>query len=62
MLLDLAIAIFLFAGWMRRDARQRGISATPYLVALPFLGSIAALAYLVRRGLGRTNRHEIRET
>lgn len=58
MLLDLAIALFLFSGWMRRDARDRGIPAVPYLIALPFLGSIAALAYLVHRGLQRVPREE----
>ncbi|MDC0671870.1 hypothetical protein [Nannocystis radixulma] len=51
MLLDLAIALFLVAGWLRRDARTRGIEAWPYLVALPFLGSISPLAYLVHRRL-----------
>lgn len=53
MLLDLAIALFLVAGWLRRDARARGIEAWPYIVALPFLGSISPLAYLVHRGLKR---------
>lgn len=51
MLLDLAIALFLVAGWLRRDARARGIEAWPYLLALPFLGSISPLAYLVHRRL-----------
>jgi hypothetical protein len=49
MLLDLSIALFLVGGWLRRDARARGVSPTPYLIALPVLGSIAALVYLVRR-------------
>ncbi len=49
MLLDLTIALFLVGAWIRRDARARGVNAVPYLVALPLLGSIAALAYLVRR-------------
>jgi len=47
--LDLCISCFLVGGWMRRDARERGISALPFLVLLPFLGSISALLYLVRR-------------
>lgn len=51
MLLDLTICLFLVAGWIRRDARARGIVAWPYLLALPFLGSIGALAYLVHRSL-----------
>ena len=49
MLLDLSIALFLIGTAIRRDARERGIPALPYLVALPFLGSISALAYLVHR-------------
>jgi hypothetical protein len=51
MLLDLTICLFLVAGWIRRDARARGIASWPYLLALPFLGSIGALAYLVHRNL-----------
>lgn len=54
MLLDLAIAVFMVGTWLRRDARSRGINAVPYLVALPFLGSVAALAYLVHRGYAAT--------
>ena len=41
-LLDLAIAMALVGSWLHRDARARGIPALPYLMALPFLGSIAA--------------------
>jgi hypothetical protein len=48
-LLDLVIAAIFSATWMRRDARERGLPVWPYLVALPFLGSIASLAYLVHR-------------
>jgi len=49
--LDLCISLFLVGGWIRRDARERGINPIPYLVALPFLGSIGALLYLVRRNV-----------
>lgn len=49
--LDLCIAAAFTGAWMHRDARERGISATPFLILLPLLGSIAALAYLVRRNL-----------
>lgn len=55
MLLDLAISVFMVGTWVRRDARSRGINPVPYLVALPFLGSIAALAYLVHRGYTATD-------
>ncbi len=49
MLLDLVISLVLVGAWIRHDAREKGISAMPYLVALPFVGSIAALAYLLHR-------------
>ena len=51
MLMDLGISMFLLGSWIRRDARERGVPWLPYLVALPFLGSIGALAYLVHRSL-----------
>lgn len=51
LLLDVAIACFLYSTWMVRDARERKLPVAPYLVAMLFLGSIGALAYLVHRGL-----------
>jgi hypothetical protein len=53
MLLDLVLALSFALGWLRADARRRGIAAWPYFVATLFLGSIGVLAYVVRRGLGR---------
>lgn len=53
LLLDLTIAMVLVGGWIRGDARKHGIAAGPYLIALPFLGSIGALAYVVRREFAR---------
>jgi hypothetical protein len=47
-LVDLTIALSLVAVWMWNDARQRGISALPYLVVTLFLGSIGPLLYLLR--------------
>jgi len=47
--LDLCISLFLVGGWIRRDAKERGLPFVPYVIALPFLGSIGALAYLVHR-------------
>ena len=47
--LDLVIATFIVGSWLRADARKHGINPLPFLLALPFLGSIAALAYVVRR-------------
>lgn len=49
LLLDLSISCLLIGAWIRRDARERGISALPYLLLLPFLGSISTLAYFVHR-------------
>jgi hypothetical protein len=54
MLLDLVLGLSFAAGWMRGDARRRGIAAWPYIVVTLFLGSIGLLAYVVRRGLGAT--------
>jgi hypothetical protein len=53
MLLDVFISVGLFTCWMIPDARRRGIAWWPYLVACIGLGSIGALAYLVRRSLAR---------
>ena len=53
MLLDLVIACSFGIGWMRADARRRGIVTWPYVVATIALGSIGLLAYVVRRGFGR---------
>lgn len=46
---DLCIALTLVAVWMYRDARERGLSSTPYIVLTFLLGSIGPLAYLIRR-------------
>lgn len=46
---DLSISLFLIGGWMLNDGRARGINALPFVLLLPFAGSIATLAYLVRR-------------
>lgn len=48
-LVDLCIALAMVVVWMVRDARERGISATPYIVVTLFIGSIGPLAYLIRR-------------
>jgi hypothetical protein len=60
-LVDLVIALSLFAGWMFRDARQRGLTAWPYFVATLALGSVGALAYLIRRELARVAQSPARE-
>ena len=60
-LIDLVIALVLFASWMLPDARRKGITAWPYLPVIATLGSIGALAYLVHRTL-RQGRAEARGT
>jgi hypothetical protein len=49
MLVDLCISLAMVGTWLRRDARHHGIAATPYLMLLPFAGSVAALGYLIHR-------------
>jgi hypothetical protein len=49
LLLDLCIALGFAAAWMFGDARRRQITAWPYAVASVFVGSLAILAYCVRR-------------
>jgi len=48
-LVDLVIALSWFTIWMLRDAREHGISPLPYFLLVLTLGSIGALAYLIRR-------------
>jgi hypothetical protein len=49
LLIDLAISLSFAVGWVRADARRLGIAAWPFVAATPFVGSIAVLAYMVRR-------------
>ena len=51
MLLDLSIAIGLFAVFAIPDARERRLPIWPYLIASVLLGSIGALGYVVHREL-----------
>jgi hypothetical protein len=51
---DLAIALVLILVWMGDDARERKISALPYLVLTLALGSVGPLLYLIRRFADRT--------
>jgi hypothetical protein len=53
LMVDLVIAVSLIAVWMWNDAKARGISPLPYLLASLFLGSAGPLAYLVRTLGGR---------
>lgn len=47
--LDLIIALSLVIVWMWVDARERGVSAIPYIALTLALGSVGPLLYLVRR-------------
>lgn len=50
-LLDLLLMLALFASWVVRDARERGLPAWPYVILALTLGSPGALAYLLHREL-----------
>jgi hypothetical protein len=53
---DLVIALVLIMAWMGDDARERNISAIPYVILTIALGSIGPLLYLIRRFGDRTER------
>jgi len=61
LLLDLFISLFLVGGWIRRDARERGLPSLPYVALLPFVGSIGALAYLVHRAFASSPARTVAE-
>lgn len=48
-LVDLCIAAGLICLWIIQDARQRGNNPWPWVIGTLFLGSLAPLAYLIRR-------------
>lgn len=48
---DLCIALTVSWTWLASEARARGINPWPYLIATPFVGSIAVLAFLIHREL-----------
>lgn len=52
-LLDLGIAGSFAIGWMVKDARRRGLTVWPFVVATVTCGSIGLLSYVIRRGVGR---------
>ena len=55
---DLLIALILIIVWMGDDARQRNVSALPFIFLTIALGSIGPLLYLIRRFSDRTERAE----
>lgn len=48
-LLDLLVMLALFSTWVARDARKRGLTAWPWILASMTMGSVGALAYLAYR-------------
>jgi hypothetical protein len=55
-LVDLIIALVLILEWMSDDARERGVSALPFVLLMIALGSIGPLLYLIRRFSDRPDR------
>jgi hypothetical protein len=53
---DLVILAVLAVMWMVRDARERGMTAWPFVVITVFAGSFGPLLYLIARELRSTAR------
>lgn len=51
LLVDLSLSLLVAWSWLRHDARTRGLTAWPYMVATVAVGSVAVLAYLIHREL-----------
>ena len=47
--IDLCLAVGFASVWLWRDAKARGINPLPWLLAVPLTGSLALLAYALRR-------------
>ena len=46
---DLVISVSLFGVWMLFDAQKRGATVWPFIIAIPAVGSLAPLVYLIMR-------------
>ena len=46
---DLCVSLLLLSLFLVPDARERGLNVWPWIVATPFMGSIAPLGYLIYR-------------
>jgi len=46
---DLVVACVIIGSWMVVDGRRRGKTVWPYVIAIPFLGSLPPLVYLIVR-------------
>lgn len=47
--IDLFIACGVCTFWIIPDAKKHGISPWPFVIALPFIGSVATLSYIALR-------------
>ncbi|MDM7860349.1 DUF2834 domain-containing protein [Alteromonas sp. ASW11-36] len=52
-LIDLVIACLIITSWMIGDAKARGITVWPWIVAVLTTGTLAILVYLVVRELAK---------
>lgn len=50
---DLVIAVVLIMVWVYRDARTRGRTPWPWIIAAPLVGVFSPLVYLVARSRDR---------
>lgn len=46
---DFCIAVGFAGYWLYKDAKTQGLNPWPWLIALPFTGSLSLLLYAVRR-------------
>jgi hypothetical protein len=49
LLVDLVISLTIILAFLGNDARERGVSAVPYLLLTLAFGSVGPLLYLIRR-------------
>jgi hypothetical protein len=49
LLLDLLLMLVLFSWWVASDAKERNLPSWLYVIVVPVMGSMGALAYLVHR-------------
>ena len=56
LLVDLIISLTIILVYLGNDARERGVSAVPYLLLTLAFGSVGPLLYLIRRMDGNHDR------
>ncbi len=55
-LLDLVIACLIICSWMIGDAKARGLTIWPWILAVVTTGTIAILVYLIVREFNKKSR------